>query len=284
MLTTTGTELDVFAHFVRDWSLPKFKKKSDGRRQHAKQMGRMDSDSDDDDEEENEEPRVGFSTLTQGFVIEGSTGMTAFRPARWLRWLVPSITVPRPALSVQDFFRSIHNSTLELAVVASRAAGYEIALMRAKQMGQTALLEQLQAGLVTMQAETQLVALGLHRYLEEQTVVAFVKQSPQGLRLDWLPNFTRLLPEDLQTLKQEADQRGCFDNYAVLHYDPTVTAYATTKAERDAAVAAKRDPILFGLMERSRKLYYVGDWVDESCTLTLQQIVDALGADSVKEL
>lgn len=34
----------------------------------------------------------------------------------------------------------------------------------------------------------------------------------------------------------------------------------------------------------SRKLYFVGDWVDEMCDLTLEQIVDVLGAGAVREI
>jgi hypothetical protein len=37
-------------------------------------------------------------------------------------------------------------------------------------------------------------------------------------------------------------------------------------------------------MRGSRNLYYMGDWVDEQCDLTLAQIVDALGKDVVQEI
>jgi len=37
-------------------------------------------------------------------------------------------------------------------------------------------------------------------------------------------------------------------------------------------------------MEGSRKLYFVGDWVDEFCDLQLDQIADALGKDAIGTL
>ena len=39
----------------------------------------------------------------------------------------------------------------------------------------------------------------------------------------------------------------------------------------------KRDPILFGLIKGSRKLYYICDWIDEYCDLTLSQLIDKIG-------
>lgn len=38
-----------------------------------------------------------------------------------------------------------------------------------------------------------------------------------------------------------------------------------------------KDPILFGVMEHSRKLYYIGDWKDEYCDLTLEDMFTSLG-------
>jgi hypothetical protein len=47
---------------------------------------------------------------------------------------------------------------------------------------------------------------------------------------------------------------------------------ADTKEE----IARKKDPILFGLIEDRRRLYFVGDWEDEYCNLTLDKIADAV--------
>ena len=64
-----------------------------------------------------------------------------------------------------------------------------------------------------------------------------------------------------------------------MHFDPKNTA--TTREARAAEVAKRKDPILFGLIKGSRKLYFVGDWQDELCDLTFQQIVDKLGKSLV---
>ena len=66
-----------------------------------------------------------------------------------------------------------------------------------------------------------------------------------------------------------------FDNYVVMHYDPQGKHKEETRKEE----AKRKDPILFGLIAGSRKLYYIADWVDEYCNLTLEKFVETLGTD-----
>lgn len=172
------------------------------------------------------------------------------------------------------------NSIQDLEVINSRASGYSIAMEQAGQAGQTALLEKLKKGLMTYRNETQLVAINSRKYITEDDLVRFVKQAKKGLRLDWIGNFIRMIPPEILDRKVRMDGLGIFDNYVVLHYDPSKKSWAETQAE----IAARRDPILFGLMSGSRNLYFVGDWIDEKCDLTLEQIIDQLGSSVVKEV
>jgi hypothetical protein len=187
---------------------------------------------------------------------------------------------PIPAITIEQYFSSIKNSAEELKEVAERAAGYEARLKQAKLAGQTALYERLKDGLVATKAEAQLFAVGMRKYIEEQVVVDFTKKSPKGLTLTWLENFVRVIPDDVVAKKIKADELGIFDNYVVLAYDPESKASAPTKAE----IEKKKDPILFGIIEGKRRLYFVGDWIDEFCDLTLDQLADKVGKDSIKEL
>jgi hypothetical protein len=70
-----------------------------------------------------------------------------------------------------------------------------------------------------------------------------------------------------------------FDNYVVLHYDPQANAYGMTQEE----VRKKKDPILFGVIHSSNKLYFVGDWIDEVCDLTLEQLGVVVGQEKLDE-
>ena len=181
---------------------------------------------------------------------------------------------PAPELTIPEFFAAVARTTEQLELSASRARGYEVALESAEKAGQKALVEQLQQSVGVYRAETQLIGLGMSRYLTEEALIRFVKACPKGLRLDWISSFTRVVPNEVLDKKVLADHEKIFDNYVVLHYDPERKAWAETEAEK----RARKDPVLFGVLQGSRKLYYVGDWVDAYCDLTLDKIAEALGA------
>jgi len=211
---------------------------------------------------------------------------------KWLRSLFEEPKPPQKVLTVQEFFASVKNSVQELDVVAERADQYAAAIREARQTGQKALVEKLEAGLLTVRTEAQLVAAGHPKFVSEESIVQFYLESERGLRLDWLANFTRPLPLEVSVKKRAADAHGIFDNYVVLHFDPDEKSYSQTLAEKTAAEEARRkalaekkkDPILFGVVRGSRKLYFVADWIDEVCDLTLDAIAEKLGQRAVQEL
>jgi hypothetical protein len=78
--------------------------------------------------------------------------------------------------------------------------------------------------------------------------------------------------------KKEADKLKVFDNYAVLYFSPKgkKEEEILTKEEKKRAA----DPILFGVINNSNKLYYIADWVDEYCDLTLDKLLDKIDEKS----
>lgn len=281
-------QLDIFENFEIDRDLPKYQLPAGEEESTINVQNRG----------------MGFITTTavtlgNSLIVSGTTSVTidpmSLGPPqvahtwlqRWILWLlhraspkgkelvVRRLTDPPPGppeITVREFFSSLKNNREEMGVVDGRVRGYEAALERAKASGQKALEEQLTAGLEAARAETQLHAMGVTTYLTEETLVAFVKKSPKGLRLNWMKNFTRVVPDEVLSEKARCDERGVFDNYVVLHYDPKGKSWAETQEEKDA----RKDPILFGVVQGSRKLYFVGEWVDEFCDLSLDQIADVL--------
>jgi|SRR5581483_4030374 len=295
-----NNKLEVFEFFVTDPLLPKFQK---GKKR--------DKTSKYDDTLEDSEGEVMMGNPWNGSIVLNPAGPaqvvnlgTALNsdfnirmvpydsskkegPGFWSRlafWRKPPPPPPspeeNPGITILEFFSHLKNNAEELSVVEARAKGYDRAITNALAAGQHALVEQLKGGLNAYRMETQLVALGMPKFLTEETVVKFVKQAKKGLRLDWVRNFGRTIPENIVAKMQRANELGIFDNYAVLHYDPQAKSYAETQAEK----AAKRDPILFGLMKDRRVLYVVGDWIDEVCDLTLDQIAEQLGQSVVGSL
>jgi hypothetical protein len=181
---------------------------------------------------------------------------------------------PVKLISIVDFFTELSKSYEELTPIAEIAEYYEKALVQAKTMGQVALLQKLTDLMDTVKGEAILIAMGLKKYVTEKQLVEFYEQvgEDKNLKLTWIKNFGRIIPEEVYMVKKDVDERKIFDNYLILHYDPENNGEKLTKEE----IEKKKDPILFGVIRNSRKLYYVADWKDDYCDLTLEEMFKIL--------
>lgn len=180
---------------------------------------------------------------------------------------------PKPEFDAVKFFSMVKSSSKESAFMyRDRVSTYLKALHNACDMGQTALQEELLKGLVTNKYESLLFAEGYYYVIDEETIVDFIKKCEKGISLDYIKNFARPIPQEVVEKISKLNELEVFDNYVVLHYDPEKTAYKETEYE----IAKRKDPIIFGLIAGSKKLYYVTDWIDETCDLTLEKFVDTL--------
>lgn len=173
-----------------------------------------------------------------------------------------------------QFFSLVKASSKDsVATYRDRVSDYLTAVHNAVTTGQTALMEDLLRGLVTNKYESVLFAENLYYVVTEEQMVSFVKQCERGIKLDYIKNFTRPLPQEVVSKIERVNQLEVFDNYVVLYYDPDGKIYKETAREE----AKRRDPIVFGVIAGSTKLYYIADWVDEYCDLTLEKFIDAIG-------
>lgn len=183
----------------------------------------------------------------------------------------------RTAISVTKTFEAIMGGGKKLVNLTNRLDDYSKSIEYAKSMGQTALAEQLTERLPIIQAEAVLVSAGFTQVIDEEQFIAFAAKCERGLALDWVKNFTRLIPHSAQIKKIRMDELRVFDNYLVAHFDPNCKATALTKAE----IEKKKDPILFGVAKGSRRLYRVADWKDEFCDLTFDQLIEQHGKEAL---
>ena len=203
------------------------------------------------------------------------------------KWLIqklekstPKVEQPKKQISVIDFFTGLSKSYEELTPIAEIAAHYEKAILQASYLGQVGLVEKLKNVLDVARGEAHLIAMGLKKYVTEKQVVEFYEKvgEDKNLKLTWIKNFGRMIPDEVVEAKKQADERNIFDNYVILHYDPENNGEVLTKEE----VEKKKDPILFGVIQNSRKLYYIADWKDEYCDLTLEEMFNTLGEKVLK--
>ena len=169
----------------------------------------------------------------------------------------------------------------EAAKYRDRLAEYVNCIGIAEKSGQIALKEKLFNNLVINKYETILFSKGLVKAVTEETIVKLAKDSPKALALDYIQNYIRNIPISVIKKKLEIDQLEIFDNYVILHYDPNGVSYAQTNKEKEEK--KKRDPIMFGVIEGSTKLYYIDSWEDEYCDLTWDKMVDIIGKETIEK-
>ena len=182
---------------------------------------------------------------------------------------------PKPELNVIQFFTAIKATTLESAEgYVNRVSKYLSAIHNAYSIGQTALVDKLAREMLANKYESFLAAEGYYYIVSEEQVVNFAKKSEKGVALDYIKNFVRPIPESIAEKIRKADELEIFDNYVIMHYDPQSRSYMETAKEE---INKRRDPIVFGVIAGSTNLYYIADWVDDYCDLTLTKFVDTLG-------
>jgi hypothetical protein len=167
----------------------------------------------------------------------------------------------------------------ETITYANRVKPYIVALKQAHDMGQESLAQNLISSMFINKYESILYAGGIRHKVTEDQVVNFVKKAEKGVRLDYIKNFVRPLPEAAVAAKKSADKLLVFDNYVILHFDPELKSFAETLAEQEKKRQKKADPIMFGVISGSKDLYYITDWIDDYCDLTLDKFVEVAGLE-----
>lgn len=266
-------ELEIFENFQIDRNLPKHKKPIEVNEEQLNSITINATNS-------------AFVTIG-GDSIQNTTILTPQdssvdykRNPNYLKQFINfliSIIKHKKKFTILQFFVGLSKSVEDLTTTIKTASVYEEAIKQASDGGQIALIEKLQDLIFVCKNEANLVDLKYNKYVTERQIVDFYEKisddKKKNLRLTYIKNFTRIIPSEIITIKKHLDENKIFDNYVILHYDPEQTVEEMTKAEKEY----KKDPILFGVMEKSRKLYYIADWKDQICDLTLDQMFSTLG-------
>lgn len=182
-----------------------------------------------------------------------------------------------PAIKVfEEMKNSMLVPTTKDMIYARKALDAASARLRAT--GQYEIAQKVENARPVIDAEIALLKNGRLKYVSEEQCVKFMLESERGIRVEYLRYWPEILPTDVAKEKLKADAMCVFDNYVVMYFDPSTEKFSLIKeAEDDAARAARRDPILFGVIHGSRKLYYVTDWVTDDDDLTLEALEKVLG-------
>ena len=172
---------------------------------------------------------------------------------------------------VSETFNKIKNNTGHIDGDLKKVVeNIDKLIKRAAKANQIALVDKLKETRNVVAAEIVLSKHGYDKYVTEEKIIEFFKKCNRGVRIDFIRNYSTLIPFNVLEKKDALDNLGVFDNYVVMHYDPNMVVFKETEADKQAI--ARKDPILFGMIKGSRKLYFVDDWITDEDDLTLDEL------------
>lgn len=181
------------------------------------------------------------------------------------------------------FFSEVKIQTEEeMKSYQNRIKEYILTIGYAERSGQNALKEKLFQKMVICKYESILYSKGIYKAISEENLIKFAKGCPRNICLDYISDYTRIIPFETIKKKTIIDEYEVFDNYVILHYDSDNNSTEKTLSQKKEEIEKKKDPILFGIISGSNKLYYIDDWIDQYCDLQFDDIVKSIGNDIEK--
>lgn len=215
----------------------------------------------------------GSSVLVQG------TG--SWNTNDYIQFVVEQKNNPK-GISPQLYFTYVKKKfgSIETMRLNQRLKKLEAAFNKAVEGGQEALGKKLLTELVRETRESAMYAKGIKHFIERDDLHKYKHKIRDGHISDTkLKDFTRKIPDDV--LKRKKEVEFLFDDFYVYHYWNQKEADKVEKKQKmdPEEKARMKDPILFGVIKESNRLYFIADWEDEHCDLSFDELVDAIAKD-----
>lgn len=161
-------------------------------------------------------------------------------------------------------------------------------LNKYKITGQTKGMKKLIFHLECIEKEREIVKMGINTFIYKDDIEKYIDNIAKDVvKIIELENYEREIPDEIiETISQVKDK---FSQLYVVFTDYTGKIEQEVIKER-----REKDPILFGTFQDKNtrtvidRFYFLGDWIDEYCDLTLDKMVNETikktGEDVRKEI
>lgn len=124
----------------------------------------------------------------------------------------------------------------------------------------------------TLKKEEKLIELGIATYIYKDVIEDYIEHvADKTVKIVELSRYMREVPDELVETVEKSKE--LFDEFYVVFTDYTGKEERKVEKER-----RDKDPILFGVFKNNGnvadRFYFLGDWVDEFCDLTLDKMID----------
>ena len=160
-----------------------------------------------------------------------------------------------------------------------------IELSRAKATGQTLMFKRLAFMASVLLKERELLSIGIDKYVMRSDIEKYVNAvENKTVKIIDIERYTRTIPDEIAEQLQALRERNIFDKFFVVFTDYTGEIERQVEKER-----RDKDPIVFGAFSQPigdgvdihDRFYYIADWIDEYCDLTLSKMVDEMAKKGV---
>ena len=141
-----------------------------------------------------------------------------------------------------------------------------------QKLGQVESLKKLCFLADTLVKEEKLIELGINTFVYKDTIEDYIENvADKTVKIVELSRYMREIPDELVDTIEKSKE--LFDEFYVVFTDYTGKEERKVEKER-----RDKDPILFGVFKNQTnvadRFYFLGDWVDEYCDLTLDKLVE----------
>lgn len=185
-------------------------------------------------------------------------------------------------MSPYNYFQSVKNSVKEMndEDILKMYTAASTLMDKYKVFGQEKAEKRLAFHIKTLINEHSLISMGINRFVYKDDITNFIdKISKKPVKIIEMKNYPREIPDEM--LDVVLKTKDIFDEFYILFTD-----YSGDDLVNE--VKKERDPILFGgFCTKNRdivadRFYYLGDWEDEYCDLTLDKLISETSKDIVK--
>lgn len=140
--------------------------------------------------------------------------------------------------------------------------------------GQKKGMKKLMFHLECIEKEREIVKIGINTFIYRDDIEEYIDSvAKDTVKIIELENYEREIPDDIVSIIEKVKDK--FDQLYVVFTDYTGKVERQIEKER-----REKDPILFGTFQNQSnrtvidRFYYIGDWEDEYCDLTLDKMVN----------
>lgn len=130
-----------------------------------------------------------------------------------------------------------------------------------------------------VEKEKKLLELGIDTFVYFKDISDYIENvKDKQLSIIELSRYEREIPDEIADVVAMCKENNLFDEYMILFTD-----YNKEMSKKTKKQDREKDPILFGIFLSKDKttacprFYYLGDWEDEYCDLTLERMLAKIG-------